>query len=121
MRALDFLNKYQLNFVIIVGYYPVIYQAIESEGINHMKCDNNFHINGLVCLSRYADCVKNMQVPTASLRACILLLVSLGIAIIAAYVFRAHIHHVRRAKSNARPHIAFTNPEINWHAIRHLW
>jgi len=61
------------------------------------------------------------KVPTASLRACILLLVSLGIAIIAAYVFRAHIHHVRRAKFHARPHIAFTNPEINWHAIRHLW
>jgi chorismate mutase len=68
--------------------------------------------------------VKNVQVHTgytASLRACILLLICVGIAVISAYVHHAHIHHGRRAKSLAKPLRAFTNPEINWHAIRHLW
>ncbi|XP_062174416.1 uncharacterized protein LOC133879722 [Alnus glutinosa] len=68
--------------------------------------------------------VKNVQVHTgytASLRACILLLICVGIAVISAYVHHAYIHHGRRAKSLAKPLRAFTNPEINWHAIRHLW
>ncbi|KAE8037848.1 hypothetical protein FH972_010403 [Carpinus fangiana] len=61
------------------------------------------------------------KVHTALLRGCILLLISLGIAIIIAYVYRAHIHRVHRAKPHAKPHIDFIHPEINWHAIRHMW
>lgn len=102
----------------------MIYRPIESEGIklfleNHAKeimlyfCPAGFR--------RDADCVKNMQVHTALLRGCILLLISLGIAIIIAYVYRVHIHRVHRAKPHAKPHIDFTHPEINWHAIRHMW
>jgi hypothetical protein len=102
----------------------MIYRPIESEGIKlflEKSCERDNVVFCLAGFRRDAYCVMNMQVHTALLRGCILLLISLGIAIIIAYVYRAHIHRVHRAKPHAKPHIDFAHPEINWHAIRHMW
>lgn len=65
--------------------------------------------------------ISYMQVPTVPLSAYILLLITLGIIIISAYVHHAHIRHVKGAKPHANLHKASAKLDINWHKIRHLW
>lgn len=61
------------------------------------------------------------KVPTVPLSAYILLLITLGIVIISAYVHHAHIPHVKGAKPHAKLPKASPKLDINWHKIRHLW